>query len=64
MVSLRGDIAHIISVAAEEEEEKEVQEEEEERRAGISLRRGGDQITSGAKTGSVAMSGEAMSVRR
>ena len=45
-------------------EEEEEEEGEEEPRAGISLRRGEDQITSGAATGSVAMSGEATRVRR
>ena len=47
-----------------EVEEEEVEEGEEELRAGISLRPGGDSITNGATTGSVAMSGEAMRVRR
>ena len=49
------------------EEEEEVGEEEdgeEELRAGVNLRRGGVSITTGATTGSVAMSGEAMGVRR
>ena len=46
-------------------EEEEVEEEgEEELRAGTSLRRGGVSRTTGAKTGSVATSGEAMRVRR
>ena len=57
VVSLTGD-----ETAAEEEEKEEVQEEEEERRGGISLRRGGDPITTGATTGSVAMSGEATGI--
>ena len=43
-------------------EEEEL--EEEEVWAGISLRRGGDSVTAGAATGSVAMSGEATRVRR
>ena len=49
-------------------EVKDVKEEEEEGEeepiAGTSLRRGGVSITAGAATGSVAMSGEAMRVRR
>ena len=57
VVSLTGD-----ETAAEEEEKEEVLEEEEERRGGISLRRGGDPITTGATTGSVAMSGEATGI--
>ena len=48
-----------------EVEEEEVEEEgEEELRAGTSLRRGGVSRTTGITPGSVAMSGEAMRVRR
>ena len=61
VVSLTGDTTHIISRAEEEENEEE--NEEEERWAGNSLRPGGDSLTHGATTGSVAMSGEATSVR-
>ena len=52
-------------VEEEEVEEEEVEEEgEEELRAGTSLRRGGVSTTTGAKTGSVATSGEATHIRR
>ena len=48
-----------------EVKDEEVEEEgEEELRAGIDLRRGGVSMTTGATTGSVAVSGEAMHVRR
>ena len=47
-----------------EVEEEEEEQREEELRAGTSLSRGGDSTTTGATTGSVAMSGEAMGVRR
>ena len=47
-----------------EVEEEQEEQREEELRAGTSLSRGGDSTTTGATTGSVAMSGEAMGVRR
>ena len=64
MVSLTGDTIHTSGAAAAEEEVEEEELEEEEVWAGISLRRGGDSVTTGAATGSVAMSGEATRVRR
>ena len=47
-----------------EVKDEEEEEGEEELRVGTSLRRGGVSITTGTTTGSVAVSGEAMRVRR
>ena len=61
----RGTIRSMGAVVVKEVEEEEVEEEgEEELRVGTSLRRGGVSITTGTTTGSVAVSGEAMRVRR
>ena len=59
MVRLTGVTTHTSGATATEEEL-----EEEEVWDDISLRRGGDSITTRAATGSVAMSGEATRVRR